>query len=84
MYRPPCPFREPKDAAALVYEQTAAIVWNSTLVTSAIARELGSIPNGLRRGGAQKEEAKSLLRKSLEHPILSTIIGGAIDLIKPN
>jgi len=37
-------FREPKDAAALVYEQTAAIVGNSALVTPAIARELGSIP----------------------------------------
>jgi hypothetical protein len=33
-------FREPEDTAALVYKLTAAIVWNSALVTHAIARDL--------------------------------------------
>lgn len=36
-------FREPNDTAALVYELTAAVVWNSMLVKKAVAREVEPI-----------------------------------------
>lgn len=36
-------FREPKETAALAYELTALIVWNSSLVTRPMARDLEPI-----------------------------------------
>jgi hypothetical protein len=40
--------------------------------------------NGSQASAAEKAEAKSLLRKFLEHPLVSTIVGGAINLLKPD
>jgi len=65
-----------------VFERPSSLTADQATWANELDKLVGSAIHP--RGGAEKEEAKSLLRKSLEHPILSTIVGGAIDLIEPN